>query len=127
MALIGDLGSGKTTLAKGIVLGLGVEDARSRVVSPTFVLVRVYRGRLPIYHIDLHRLHHAAQMREIGWDEYLGAAGVALIEWAERAIDLLPAERLEVYLEHAGERERRIRLVPIGSRYIARWGVRGRA
>jgi len=122
IALIGDLGAGKTTLAKGIAEGLGVRHARSVVVSPTFVLVRVYRGRWPVYHIDLHRLHHQApQVLPIGWDDLVEGDGVAMIEWAQRAIDLLPSERLEVYLESAGERGRRIRVVPIGARYAERW------
>ena len=84
MALIGELGAGKTVLAKGIAEGLGVEDDRE-VTSPSFVLVNEYRGRVPVYHVDLYRLENSAEVEGIGWEEFISGPGVTLVEWAEKA------------------------------------------
>jgi tRNA threonylcarbamoyladenosine biosynthesis protein TsaE len=107
IALIGSLGAGKTLLAKGIAGGLGVEDP-GEVTSPTFVLVNEYRGRVPVYHIDLYRLESFAEVEAIGWDEWMGGPGVTLVEWAEKMGDNLPEERVEVHLQWAGEEKRRL-------------------
>lgn len=87
IALIGGLGAGKTTLAKGIARGLGVED---EVVSPSFTLIQQYEGRLTLTHIDLYRLDGAEDFEMIGGEEFLYTDGVTLIEWAEKIGDLLP-------------------------------------
>ena len=109
VALFGDLGAGKTLLAKGIALGLGVAD-ENEVASPTFVLINEYRGRIPIYHIDLYRLDHPEQVEGIGWDEILCSPAVTLVEWAERAGDYLPQDRLEVHMQWSGEESRTIEI-----------------
>jgi tRNA threonylcarbamoyladenosine biosynthesis protein TsaE len=113
VSLVGNLGAGKTALVRGIARGLGVTDARM-VSSPTFVLVQEYAGRLPIYHIDLYRLHDApAELEAMGLDEML-ADGVVLIEWADRAAKALPSRRWNVSLEIAGARSRRITIEQAG-------------
>lgn len=89
IALIGGLGAGKTTLAKGIARGLGVED---EVVSPSFTLIQQYEGRLGLTHIDLYRLDGAEEFEMIGGEEFLYTDGVTLIEWAEKIGDLLPKD-----------------------------------
>ena len=89
VALVGPLGAGKTALARGLALGLGLQDSRL-VSSPTFVLVAEYPCRLPVYHLDLYRLGNPQlELADLGLDEML-AEGVALIEWADRAGAALP-------------------------------------
>jgi tRNA threonylcarbamoyladenosine biosynthesis protein TsaE len=102
IALVGELGAGKTVLAKGLAEGLGAAAARD-VVSPTFVLCREYlEGRLPFYHLDAYRLRGAADLEAIGASELLGSGGLAAIEWADRAPQSLPPDHLEVQLEVVG-------------------------
>jgi len=108
LALVGDLGSGKTVLAKGIAEGLGAAAARE-VTSPTFVLCREYLGgRIPFYHLDAYRLRGAADLDGIGAAEILGGDGLAAVEWADRAPQALPQDHLEVRLEVTGPQERRL-------------------
>jgi tRNA threonylcarbamoyladenosine biosynthesis protein TsaE len=107
VALIGGLGAGKTLLTKGIAQGLGVADDRE-VTSPSFVLVNEYRGRVPVYHVDLYRLENPAEVEGIGWDEFTSGPGVTLVEWADRAERHLPEERMEVHLQWAGEKNRKL-------------------
>ena len=101
LALSGDLGAGKSTLARALIRALA-DDATLDVPSPTFTLVQTYPGRLPIHHFDLYRLGDASELDELGFDEAL-AEGAALIEWPERAVDRLPASTLTVALEPHGE------------------------
>ncbi|HML17778.1 MAG TPA: tRNA (adenosine(37)-N6)-threonylcarbamoyltransferase complex ATPase subunit type 1 TsaE [Bryobacteraceae bacterium] len=96
--LIGNLGAGKTTLAKGIISGLGAA-APEEVSSPTFTLIHEYGSA---YHIDLYRLDHAAQVAGLGLDEIFDREAVVLIEWGERFPELMPAERIEIRLSAAG-------------------------
>jgi len=107
VALVGGLGAGKTILAKGIAQGLGVADDRE-VTSPSFVLVNEYRGRVPVYHVDLYRLEKPSEVEGIGWDEFISGPGVTLVEWADKAENQMPEERMEVHLEWAGEEKRRL-------------------
>jgi tRNA threonylcarbamoyladenosine biosynthesis protein TsaE len=108
--LTGELGSGKTTLAKGIISGLGaarVED----VLSPTFTLIHEY-GRSPkVFHIDLYRLDRIPELETLGLDDLWDQGGIVLIEWGEKFDRQLPPERVEIHLEYLNERERRIRVV----------------
>ncbi len=114
LALYGDLGAGKTTLVRGLARGLGSSDP---VSSPTFVLLHVYEGRLTLYHFDAWRLAGPGDLEAIGAEDYLEGDGVAVVEWSERAVGLLPGERLEIYLERGGAPDqRRLRLVGLGQR-----------
>ncbi|MCR4404275.1 MAG: tRNA (adenosine(37)-N6)-threonylcarbamoyltransferase complex ATPase subunit type 1 TsaE [Candidatus Acetothermia bacterium] len=109
VALIGELGAGKTTLIKGLARGLGVPE--KEVLSPTFVLVREHRGgRLPLFHVDAYRLAGPEELQEIGLEEYLLSEGITVIEWADRIPQALPPGCLEIRLEIISERERRITL-----------------
>jgi tRNA threonylcarbamoyladenosine biosynthesis protein TsaE len=108
VALAGDLGSGKTVLAKGIAEGLGAASARE-VTSPTFVLCREYLGgRIPFYHFDAYRLRGASDLEAIGAADIFAAGGLSAVEWADRAPGALPPDRLEVRLEVAGAEARRL-------------------
>jgi len=108
----GDLGAGKTQLAKGVARGLGVVE---RVHSPTFTLVNQYLGgRLPFFHVDLYRLETPEQIIAAGLEEYFQPAGVSVIEWAERWTD--PKVRFRrVVIETVNETERRITYEDFGS------------
>lgn len=105
LALFGDLGAGKTTLVRGLARGLGSED---RVSSPTFVLMHLYDGRLPVYHFDAYRLSGPSDLLGIGADEYLEGDGVAVVEWSERAEGILPPERVDVFLSMGASPDERV-------------------
>jgi tRNA threonylcarbamoyladenosine biosynthesis protein TsaE len=97
IALVGDLGSGKTVLAQGIAAGLGVAET---VGSPTFLLLREYEGgRLPLYHFDVYRINEICEMDDLGFDEYMDGDGLTVIEWAEKVAALLPPRHLRVTIE----------------------------
>ena len=118
VALIGPLGAGKTHLVRAIALGLGVADARV-VTSPTFVLIQEYEGRMPIYHFDVYRLRGDSDFSDLGVHEYFEGDGVCLVEWADRAAGVMPAERLCVELTIVGETARRATVQGFGERYEA--------
>jgi tRNA threonylcarbamoyladenosine biosynthesis protein TsaE len=123
VCLSGELGSGKTVLAKGLAKGLGVAHERA-VRSPSFVLIQCYQGRVPVYHVDLYRLDGPTDIVDIGLRELLGGDGVAIIEWADKLAALLPLDRLDITLEHQMEDTRLITINPQGARYrqlIERW------
>jgi len=103
--LIGNLGAGKTTLAKGIVQGLGAA-APEEVSSPTFTLIHEFADR--VYHVDLYRLDTAAEVSTLGLDEIFDRDAAVLIEWGERFPELMPSPRIEIRIETSGEESRRI-------------------
>jgi tRNA threonylcarbamoyladenosine biosynthesis protein TsaE len=109
--LIGNLGAGKTTLAKGIVKGLGAAQP-DEVSSPTFTLIHEYSPS--VYHIDLYRLDREDQVATLGLDEILDRTAVVLIEWGERFPRLMPKERTEIYLRTTGDDSREIEVVGCG-------------
>jgi tRNA threonylcarbamoyladenosine biosynthesis protein TsaE len=114
VALWGDLGAGKTVLARGIARGLGV-DAHE-VTSPTFVTMHEHlEGRVPYFHIDLYRIA-PDDARSTGWEEAVEGGGVTAIEWPDRVGADLPRDRLDIRIAHGGADERRIRLEPTGPR-----------
>ena len=115
VCLYGDLGAGKTSFSYGIALGLEVRERY--ITSPTFTFVNEYRGRVPFYHIDLYRLKGTEDLEGIGFEEYLESDGVTVIEWAERAEDVLPDECLSVYLTYLTESNREIGFLGEGERY----------
>lgn len=112
IALWGELGSGKTVLAKGIARGMGVNG---RVTSPTFVIVNEYEGSVPMFHLDFYRLG-PEQLASVGWEDYLELGGVVVIEWADRVAGALPEPRLDIHLAHVADTKRAIRLEPHGRR-----------
>lgn len=104
VALFGPLGAGKTCFVQGLAEALGVDEP---VTSPTYTLANEYRGRLPVYHIDLYRIDSPDQALDLGVDEYFEGRGITLIEWAERAEELFPPRTVRVALQHGatdGER-----------------------
>ncbi|MGC8862261.1 MAG: tRNA (adenosine(37)-N6)-threonylcarbamoyltransferase complex ATPase subunit type 1 TsaE [Armatimonadota bacterium] len=105
VALYGDLGAGKTVLAKGIGRGLEIEGD---IHSPTFTIIHEHCGPLPLYHIDLYRIENEVEIESIGVQEYLEADGVAVIEWAEKMRSALPEDRLDVTLRRTGDTSREI-------------------
>jgi tRNA threonylcarbamoyladenosine biosynthesis protein TsaE len=109
VALVGDLGSGKTVFTKGIAQGLGVKNARY-VNSPTFVIIKEYKGRIPLYHFDLYRLDHYSSFDTMNYEEYFYGSGVTVIEWADKVKKLLPKKYIEVKLKVAGEQARKIQI-----------------
>jgi tRNA threonylcarbamoyladenosine biosynthesis protein TsaE len=125
VALSGELGAGKTCFVQGAATGLGVE---ARVTSPTFVLVREYLGRVPMVHTDVYRLDRLVDVRDLG-EDVMSPEVVTFVEWADAVAPLLPEDRLEVELVHAGAAadspdatsdERHIRLAAYGARWAAR-------
>lgn len=111
-ALVGDLGTGKTHLIKGIVLGTGIEEEWGLVNSPTFVLVNEYEGRLKVYHIDAYRLEKLSDFEAIGFDDFLDPSSVVLLEWADKVEDCLKdLEIIRVELSHAGQNQRNIHII----------------
>jgi len=115
-AVSGELGAGKTVLARGVARGLGVAGP---VKSPTFTLINEYQGRLPFYHLDVYRLGGAPEMADLGYEEYFYGSGVTLVEWAGRVAEILPPERLEIRMEivPGEENARKVMLLPRGERY----------
>ncbi len=117
VALIGPLGAGKTRLVQAIAAEAGVKD--QEVVSPTFVLIHEYRGRVPIYHFDAYRLRDEDEFLQLGPQEYFDSAGWSFIEWADRVENCLPADRLEIRIEPVGATERRVTITASGKRYAS--------
>ncbi|BCB02109.1 tRNA (adenosine(37)-N6)-threonylcarbamoyltransferase complex ATPase subunit type 1 TsaE [Bacillus sp. KH172YL63] len=112
LTLKGDLGAGKTTFTKGLAKGLGVTRT---VNSPTFTIIKEYRGRLPLYHMDVYRLDDSFE--DLGFDEYFEGEGVTVVEWAHLIQDQLPEELLSISIYREGDSTRRIVLKPVGERY----------
>ncbi len=118
VVLAGDLGSGKTTFAKGVGLGLGVTEP---VVSPTFTIIREYEGRTVLVHVDVYRLDHVQELHDLGLEELAGEDAVTIVEWGDVVEPFLPRERLEVGLEPGpDDDERVVTLVPHGPSWHAR-------
>lgn len=105
VALVGDLGTGKTALTKYIAEGLGIKDV---ITSPTFTIVQEYHdGRLPLYHFDVYRINDVEEMYEIGYEEYFFSNGVSIVEWADLITEIIPEEAIIInitYGQNEGER-----------------------
>ena len=98
ITLEGDLGAGKTTLARAICEGFGVQDD---VTSPTFAIVHEYHApKAPVYHVDLYRLEKTSDLQNVGWDDVMQADALVLVEWPERARGLLPARHVPIQLSY---------------------------
>ncbi len=127
IALVGELGAGKTQLVRGVCRGAGVPD--EQVASPTFAIVASYRGRIPVHHADLYRVADEDELYATGFPELLGGDSAVLVEWADRVPSALPRERLEVRLAHDDEAPsvRHLTIVGRGRRHagLARQLARG--
>lgn len=108
VALIGELGAGKTCFTKGLLKEIGVNV--DNVTSPTFVLINEYRGKLPVYHFDVYRLNNIQEVVELGYEEYFDGDGVTVIEWADKVEEILPDRCIRVYIEIINEKERQINI-----------------
>lgn len=116
IALSGELGAGKTTFVKALARGLGIPA--DDVSSPSYTLVNEYYGRIPMYHFDLYRLEGADDVDDLGFDEYMEGDGLAVVEWADVAPQILPSEYLEIKIMISGEESRDLELKAIGERYV---------
>jgi tRNA threonylcarbamoyladenosine biosynthesis protein TsaE len=114
LALDGDLGAGKTRFSQAFAAAIGVAGI---VNSPTFTIIKEYEGKeLPFYHMDVYRLS-LEEADELGLDDYFFGEGATVVEWASLIKELLPEQRLELYIEHLGDESRRIHLTGYGERY----------
>ncbi len=104
-ALDGELGTGKTIIAKGIAKGMGIE---ADITSPTFLMLEIYDSELPLYHFDLYRIDKAEELDELNFEEYWEGEGVSVIEWAGKAGGRIPAKAIKIKLDWITDTERRI-------------------
>ena len=116
LALTGELGAGKTLFIKGLAMGLEVTDP-DEVVSPSFIILREHKGRVPLYHLDFYRLENPRELTELGIEEYFYGTGVCAVEWADKFPEILPEARLEILIEIEGEETRRLTFTPRGRNY----------
>lgn len=108
ICLDGELGAGKTTLTQAIAKGLGVPD-QYYVTSPSFAIIHEYPGRIPLYHMDFYRLPGCSEIIELGLEEYFYLSGLTVIEWSLRGEEVLPDNRLRLWLENPGDCTRIVR------------------
>ena len=100
IALVGDLGAGKTHFTKGVCQALGAEEA----TSPTYTLVNeILDGKLPLYHFDFYRVKQVEELYDLGWDDYLEKGGVVVAEWADLYAELIPENALWIKIEHVAD------------------------
>lgn len=105
VALIGDLGAGKTVFTRGVAAALGITG---EVTSPTFTLIQEYRGLIPLYHMDLYRLNSEREILDIGVEDYFYGDGICLVEWAEKLGEMFPVDAIRVVIRHVDNRSREI-------------------
>ena len=106
IAMVGDLGTGKTTLTKAIAKGLGVKET---ITSPTFTIVKEYEdGRMPLYHFDVYRIGDIDEMYELGYEEYFYGQGVCIVEWADIIEELIPDDAIRINIEYGTNEGERI-------------------
>ena len=117
VALSGDLGAGKTSFVQGAAAALGVAE---RVTSPTFILMREYKGAHPILHLDVYRLSNLQELTDLGFEEFMDPASVVFIEWGDAVGPLLPPEYLDVELHGASDDERAIDIHAHGPKWNGR-------
>lgn len=114
IALVGNLGAGKTRLTQAICCAMNVDERD--VNSPTFVLIQEYAGRLPLYHFDTYRLRDSDEFLELGADELLEGEGVCFVEWADKVADVLPKDLLRIEIEITGVSSRLFHLSATGTK-----------
>ena len=116
VALVGELGAGKTQFIKGMATGIGVGKP-TYISSPSFTLINEYPGRIPFYHIDLFRLEREKEAEELGLEDYFQGKGIAAIEWADKIPSFLPKEILLIHIAYTGIHTRSIEIIGKGKRY----------
>jgi tRNA threonylcarbamoyladenosine biosynthesis protein TsaE len=116
VALVGELGAGKTQFIKGLAAGLGVGKS-TYISSPSFTLINEYVGKVRFYHIDLFRLKSEKEAEELGLEEYFQGGGITAIEWADKISSLLPEEILWINIRYTGKNTRSLEIVGKGKRY----------
>ncbi len=116
VALVGELGTGKTQFIKGLAVGVGVGKP-TYISSPSFTLINEYAGKVPFYHIDLFRLKSEKEAEELGLEEYFQGGGITAIEWADKIPSFLPQEMLWIYIHYTGKHTRSIKMAGKGKRY----------
>jgi tRNA threonylcarbamoyladenosine biosynthesis protein TsaE len=116
VALVGELGTGKTQFIKGLATGVGVGKP-TYISSPSFTLINEYAGKVPFYHIDLFRLKSEKEAEELGLEEYFQGGGITAIEWADKIPSFLPQEMLSIHIRYTGKHTRSIEMVGKGKRY----------
>ncbi|MFZ2394831.1 MAG: tRNA (adenosine(37)-N6)-threonylcarbamoyltransferase complex ATPase subunit type 1 TsaE [Smithella sp.] len=107
LALSGELGSGKTCFTGGLARGLGVSD-KYQITSPTFTLINEYPARCKLYHFDVYRLNSYSEFEDLGYEEYFCGKGIVVIEWAEKIIQIFPADAFFISFEYIDENKRKI-------------------
>lgn len=107
ICLDGDLGAGKTTISQAIARGLQVPES-CYVTSPSFAILHEYGGRIPMYHMDFYRLQDAAEVEDLGFEEYFYLDGLTVIEWSRRAVEILPNERMSLEIMLKGPQSRTV-------------------
>jgi tRNA threonylcarbamoyladenosine biosynthesis protein TsaE len=117
VCLFGELGAGKTTLVKGLAGGFRIKP--EKVHSPTFVLLNIYDGKVPLYHFDLYRIE-SPDLPGMGYEEFFYGDGIAVIEWSEKLGDFMPKDYWRVDLKHGGEDVRKVSISSHGGRYKER-------
>jgi tRNA threonylcarbamoyladenosine biosynthesis protein TsaE len=116
VALVGELGAGKTHFIKGLASGMGVRKSKY-LTSPSFTLINEYPGEVPFYHIDLYRLETRGEAEDLGLEEYVQGDGITVIEWADRIPSLIPCGALWVKIEYRGKQSREIQITGEGKRW----------
>ena len=107
VALMGELGAGKTVFTKGVARALGVEE---KVTSPSFKLINEYHGAVPLYHMDLFRINNVQEILDIGVEDYFFSNGICIVEWAEKLKELFPQDAICITMKHLGNTHREIEI-----------------
>ena len=116
VALVGELGAGKTQFIKGLAAGVGMGNP-TYISSPSFTLINEYPGKIPFYHVDLFRLEREKEAEELGLEDYFQGGGITAIEWADKIPSLLPKEMLFIHIAYTGKNTRSLEIIGKGKRY----------
>lgn len=123
LSLTGELGAGKTCFVKGLATGLGIEKT---ITSPTFNLIREYKGKLPLYHFDVYRIKKVDELFDLGYEEYFFGDGVTVVEWGDKIAGLFPESHLRIEFTRMDDPDkRRLKVYPGSEKWIEtveKWG-----